>query len=89
MTLFEWLFRNRRTGEITIWQSPNAPALVSFVAGAVAWLFPDGAVGRVARAVTAGATLVWAVLELASGVNPNRRLTGLGALLSLGRRALR
>ena len=33
-----WLFRNRRTGEITIAQRPNAPLIVFLVAAAIRWI---------------------------------------------------
>lgn len=80
MNAFDWLFRNRETGEITIAQSPNAPAKVMVVSAIVGWLFPDDAVGKFARVVSVGSFTIWALQEFFAGVNPSRRISGFGAL---------
>jgi hypothetical protein len=77
MSAFDWIFRNRETGEITIAQMPNAPLLV-FLA---AWLLraviqPTGTFDTVLAVVAVGALLVWGALELVWGVNPWRRFLG-------------
>ena len=76
-----WWFENRRTGEITIAQFPNWPLL----AIAAVWI--------VRRSVDAGSTLAdvatiaatilwlyWGADELLRGVNPWRRLLGIGVI---------
>lgn len=74
---FDWLFRNRSTGAITIAQFPNVPLAVFLVAAGVRWLFhPTGALGTVVAIAAAAGLIVWAVLEVARGVNPWRRILG-------------
>ena len=72
-----WLFRNRRTGEITVGQRPNA-ALTIFLLASVVQLVvrPSGATRTVLTVVTKGALAVWAADELVRGVNPFRRALG-------------
>ncbi|HEX7443482.1 MAG TPA: hypothetical protein VF320_06330 [Acidimicrobiales bacterium] len=75
--MVDWLFRNRRTGEITIAQFPNAPLVVF----GVAWLarrllHPTGALDPILAVVATGALVVWALDELIRGVNPWRRFLG-------------
>jgi hypothetical protein len=81
--VLEWLFRNRKTGQITVGQFPNL-ALVLFLAATVArWLVGSG--GRLSGAlgaVAAGALLWWAADELLRGVNPWRRLLGAAVLIA-------
>ena len=83
MAPFEWLFRNRQTGEITIAQLPNAPLIVFLVAfGVRALLHPDGTVGTLVDVAATAGLVVWSVLEIGWGVNPFRRI--LGALVLVG-----
>lgn len=79
---FDWCFRNRRTGQITIAQFPNL-ALGLFLASVVAgWLIPDGTTAhRVVEWVGVGALGWWAADELLRGVNPWRRALGAGGLV--------
>lgn len=71
-----WLFRNRRTGGITIVQWPNV-ALGIFIGARLAHLlWPNGAV----RAVGTAALWWWAVDEIVRGVNPWRRILGTAVL---------
>ena len=75
--MIDWLFRNRRTGGLTIAQLPNAPLLVFLVAVAVRWVaHPSGTAGTVVGVTAAGALIVWAGDEIVRGVNPWRRLLG-------------
>ena len=79
--MFDWLFRNRQTGEITIGQRPNA-AIIIFV---VAWaarriLEPTGSVGTALDVIVTGSITVWALDELIRGVNPWRRILGVVVL---------
>lgn len=81
-SVFDWLFRNRQTGRITIVQAPNLALWLFIVAAVVRSLLdPSGGV-RTALDGVAGAALVWwAVEEILRGVNPWRRLLG-GAVLA-------
>jgi len=79
--VFDWLFRNRQTGETTIGQRPNA-AIIIF---AVAWaarriLVPTGSVGTALDVIVTGSLAFWALDELIRGVNPWRRILGVVVL---------
>jgi len=75
--VIDWLFRNRRTGEITIAQFPNIPLGVFIVAAAVRYVaHPHGTVGTGLDVVAGVALVVWALDELVRGVNPWRRILG-------------
>jgi hypothetical protein len=80
-SLFEWMFRNRRTGHITIAQFPNL-ALWTFLATVVVrWALPTrGEAHTTVDAVAVAALAAWAVDEVLRGVNPWRRLLGIGGL---------
>ena len=74
--MFNWLFRNRSTGQITIAQFPNV-ALGIFIATVVVRLFVrTGAPRTVLDVVALLALGWWAVDEMARGVNPWRRILG-------------
>ena len=77
----DWLFRNRRTGAITVAQVPNLPLAV-FIAAAIGdrVVHSPGTAATVLRAVAAGALILWAAAEIARGVNPFRRILGLAVL---------
>jgi hypothetical protein len=81
-----WLFRNRETGEITVAQAPNAELWVFLVAAVVHRVFDiTGNVGTGLTIVATGALAIWAVDEIARGVNPFRRILGaivLGAIVA-------
>jgi hypothetical protein len=73
-----WLFEDRSTGRIVVFQWPNIPLWIWIISGVVGLVVSAGwisVVGTVALAV-------WAVLEIWKGVNPFRR--GLGAIVLLG-----
>src|SRR5262245_28093239 len=79
--LFEWLFRNRQTGEITVAQVPNAALVVFLVAWLARRIFdPTGGVDDALHAVAVGALLYWGADELLRGVNPWRRFLGAAVL---------
>ena len=80
-SLIEWMFRDRRTGHITIVQFPNL-ALWIFLATVVVRrvLLPSGQARTTIDAVAVAALAAWAVDEVLRGVNPWRRLLGLGGL---------
>ncbi|MCJ2062067.1 hypothetical protein MKK63_05045 [Methylobacterium sp. J-088] len=80
----DWLFRNRKTGALTVGQWPNLPL----------WLFGGFTLGAwaaqtnqsLARWLSVGADLAlawWALDELLRGVNPWRRFLGAGTLVGL------
>jgi hypothetical protein len=77
-SLFDWLFRNRQTGEITVAQFPNAELWVFIVTVVLRWVVPTGtALRTVVDGVGVAALAWWALDELLRGVNPWRRLLGL------------
>lgn len=77
--LVDWLFRNRRTGEITIAQFPNPPLWIFFATVVVRWVLPSESAARTALGwVGLSALGWWAVDEVARGVNPWRRILGVG-----------
>jgi len=79
--MIDWLFRNRRTGAMTVAQFPNVPLLVFVAAVVVRWIaHPAGTVGTVVDGVALVALVVWAGDEVLRGVNPWRRLLGGGVL---------
>jgi hypothetical protein len=79
-------FRNPKTDEIVVFQVPNIP-LWLFLAATVAraFLHPKGTVGTGVSIVAGVSLAVWAVLEIARGDSPFRRVLGAvvlaGALL--------
>ncbi len=76
--LFEWCFRDRRTGRIVIGQFPNVALAVFLATVVVRFVASEGSTAfDIARWVGAGALGWWAVDEVARGVNPWRRLLGL------------
>jgi hypothetical protein len=78
-SLFDWLFHNRQTGQITIAQFPNVPLWIFLLTVVLRWVVPNGTAARTALDWTALAALAWWALdEVFRGVNPWRRLLGLG-----------
>ncbi len=76
--LWDWLFRNRDTGRITIAQFPNAALWLFVAATALRWIIPSGSRVHTAAAWLAVAALAWwAGDEVVRGVNPWRRVLGL------------
>ena len=75
--VFNWLFRDRRTGAITIAQFPNVPLWIFIGVVGVRWVLdPDGILRTVVDAVGTIALGWWAGDEVLRGVNPFRRLLG-------------
>ena len=76
----DWWFRDRRTGEIVIAQFPNV-ALWLFLASVVvrAFIASDTQTDSVISWVGTGALTWWALDETIRGVNPWRRMLGIGA----------
>jgi hypothetical protein len=81
----DWVFRNRRTGAITIAQAPNPPLIVWLVATVINLIVsPSGALGTALTATGTGALIIWAGDELIRGVNPFRRALGALVLVAIG-----
>jgi hypothetical protein len=80
--IVRWMFVNRRTGGVTVAQWPNV-ALSVFIALSVARRLniAKGTPQTSLRLLSAVAILVWAADELIRGVNPFRKILGLGVLL--------
>ena len=80
----DWMFRDRRTGKITIAQFPNLPLwifLASLVAGRLAAASSNTGATKIADGadlVASGALAWWGVDEIVRGVNPWRRMLGVG-----------
>jgi len=89
----EWMFRDRRTGRITIAQFPNVALWIFFVTVVLRRIGPSsGGIRTTIGAVGVAALSWWALDEVLRGVNPFRRLLGLagfglaiGGLVSLVR----
>ena len=76
---FRWLFRNRQTGKITIAQLPNVALWIFFATAALRWVVPTNTVPRtVVDSIGVAALGWWALGEVLRGVNPWRRMLGLG-----------
>ena len=81
-SLFEWFFRDRRTGKIVVAHLPNLPILL-WMATVLARRFIDqGTTAEVLLAWAGSFTLAWWALdEVFRGVNPWRRVLGLGGCI--------
>jgi hypothetical protein len=78
-SLPDWLFRNRQTGRITVAQFPNAALWIYILTVVLGWFLHTGTTARtVDDGIGVAALAWWAVDELCRGVNPWRRLLGLG-----------
>ena len=74
---FDWLFRDRRTGRVTIVQFPNVALWIFFGSVALRRVVSDDGGPRTAIGYAGVAALGWwAVDEVVRGVNPWRRLLG-------------
>lgn len=72
-----WFFRNRQTGAITIVQAPNIVLWIVIVAMVVKWTWPSaGNLSTACSVVATGGLVVWAMDEIARGVNLWRRCLG-------------
>jgi hypothetical protein len=87
---FLWVFRNRTSGRITVVQWPNLPLAAWLLATVIQLAFrSSSAVSAVAAALGSAALAVWALAEIAWGVNPFRRSVGSAVLIALVVSALR
>ncbi|NPU68705.1 hypothetical protein HL667_27140 [Bradyrhizobium sp. 83012] len=77
-----WFFRNRVTGEITIAQMPNPALWVVLAAAVLSWVWhPPGRSGVNLDSLVKAGLVIWAVDEMARGVNPWRRCLGAAVLI--------
>ncbi len=74
---FDWTFRDRETGQITVAQFPNVPLWLFLVASILRrTLDPEGGLDTTLRITATGGLLWWAADELIRGANPFRRFLG-------------
>jgi len=90
VTAIDWCFRSRITGRLTLIQYPNA-ALWTFLVATVIHRLTSGAgaPARTSNVIATAALGWWAVDEIVRGVNPWRRMLGLGGLAFAALRVLR
>lgn len=75
-------FRNPRSGEVVVAQMPNIPLWLFLAATAARTFLQPKGVGGTGIAIVAGVSLaVWAVLEIARGESPFRRVLGVIVLV--------
>ncbi len=74
-----WWFRDRHTGETVVAQFPNLPLWI-FLASVVAraFLAEDTSADSAVAWIGTGALTWWALDEVIRGVNPWRRVLGVG-----------
>lgn len=78
-SIVDWMFRNRETGRITIAQPPNPPLAIFFATVVLRWVV-DGTPRTVISWIGIGALGWWGADEVLRGVNPWRRLLGIGGV---------
>ena len=77
----DWMFRSRKTGQITLVQLPNWSLTLWLLASGVMWLVhPQGWAQDALVVLSSAALALWAADELLRGVNPFRRLLGFASL---------
>jgi hypothetical protein len=75
---FDWAFRNRQTGQVTIAQFPNIALWVFFATAVLRRVVRSGTPHTLFVWVGLASLGWWALDEVLRGVNPWRRLLGLG-----------
>jgi hypothetical protein len=84
-SLLSRFFRNPESGEVVVVQMPNIPLWVFLAATATRLVFhPNGVLGTIVSALGTVGLVVWALLEIARGESPFRRVLGAVVLLALG-----
>src|SRR4051794_13554638 len=82
-------FRNPETGDVVVAQPPNAPLALFLAATAVRLLAsPHGTFATAISVLATGSLTVWAVLEVARGDSPFRRVLGGVVLVGTGLRVV-
>ena len=72
-----WFFRNPETGDVVVAQLPNVPLGLFLTATVLRLLLsPHGTLGTAVSALGTGSLAVWALLEIARGDSPFRRVLG-------------
>jgi hypothetical protein len=80
LTSFQKFFTNKQ-GKVVVWQSPNLPVVVWFIATVLSHLFATGRPHAVLGLISFGALFTWAWLEIFQGSSYFRRLLGLVVLI--------
>lgn len=78
---FSQKFWEDKHGRVVVWQKPNIWLITWFVTLVLSWFSPSGWPLRVMSTVSLLALIIWAVLEMFTGVNYFRRTVGLLVLL--------
>ena len=82
--IIDWWFRDRQTGKILVAHLPNLPILLWMATLVARWFVETGSSADTLLAWAGSATLGWwAVDELIRGVNPWRRMLGLGGCIAV------
>lgn len=76
-----WLFEDRQTGKLVVWQMPNVPLWI-WIASMIVRIPLDGGVRAAVGLIGSLALAVWAVMEIGWGVNPFRRMVGAVVLIA-------
>lgn len=75
----DWLFHNRQTGRTTVAQFPNVASWIFLASVPLRWAVPSDDWARTAvDGIGVAALAWWAIDEVLRGVNPWRRLLGVG-----------
>jgi hypothetical protein len=84
LTAWQWAFRDRRTGRVSIASWPNIPLWI-WIATAVARRMPfvHGRADTALAFAGSVALVAWGIGELWRGVNPWRRLLGFAVLFGM------
>jgi len=82
LSLFDRTFRNKN-GKITIYQPPNVAEATWIISAILSRIVSQGKLHNLFSAITFGALVTWALMEVLSGVNYFRRALGLVVLLVL------
>lgn len=74
-------FFKDKHGEWVIWQTPNVPLSLWFVATATAMIIKHGSTNKLMSSLAFGAIFTWAYLEISNGRSYFRRLLGVVVLV--------
>lgn len=80
---FDQKFWEDSHGRVVVWQKPNKFLIVWFVTTVLTWFTPAGWFERIVGTISLAALVVWAIIEVFSGVNYFRRTIGFLVLLTL------
>ena len=83
-SLFDWFFRDRRTGKILVAHVPNLPILLWMTTVLARQITDQGTTADALLAWAGSFTLAWWALdEVVRGVNPWRRVLGLAGCIAV------